>query len=190
MISGGFSRGPRIDVIGASGVGKTTLGHALATTLGVRHVDADAYYHVPTDPPYRLQRSPEERRELLERDLAGLDGWVLSGGACTWTPAPRLEVTLHVFLSLDPEVRLARLVARERELYGARILPGGDMEDDHAAFLAWTRGYEDGTAAGTNTRPCHEAMLAAATCPVLRLDGALPVAEAVTRVLAHLSARA
>jgi hypothetical protein len=91
-----------------------------------------------------------------------------------------------VFLWLPSELRIERLVRRERELYASRILPGGDMEADHAAFIAWTRGYDDGSAEGTNTLPCHEELLRSATCPVLRLFEPLALEEALGRVLAHL----
>jgi adenylate kinase family enzyme len=176
----------RINVIGASGVGKTTLGRALAARLDVPHFDADDYYHLPTDPPYREQRSPEDRCALLERDLQPLDRWVLTGGAGTWTPAPALRYTLHVFLWLPLELRLARLLRREQELYRERIEAGGDMADDHAAFVAWTRGYDDGSAEGTNTLAHHEALFARATCPVVRLSGELTIEEAVGRVVTEL----
>jgi adenylate kinase family enzyme len=176
----------RINIIGASGVGKSTMGAALATRLGVPHVDSDAYYHLPTDPPYRVQRSPEERRELLERDLAPHEGWVLTGGAGTWSPAPRLDFTLVVFLYLPRAVRLARILHREQTLYGARIEAGGDMASDHREFMEWTARYDDGTAEGTNTLPIHEAYLRRVTCPVLRLTDPLSTDEAISRVVAVL----
>lgn len=179
----------RVNILGASGTGKSTLAALLAERLGVPHFDGDDYYHLPTDPPFREQRTPEARCALLERDLAGLDAWTLSGGVATWTPAPAIHATLLVFLWLPPAIRLERLERRERERYGARILPGGDMASDHAEFLAWTRGYEDGTAEGTNTRPLHEEALRRASCPVLRLCGAMPSDEALTRVLEALGER-
>ena len=178
---------PRINVIGASGVGKTTLGRALAAQLGVPHLDADDYYHLPTDPPYRVQRSPEERCALLERDLAPFEGWVLTGGAGTWVPAPALRITLHVFLTLPAELRMERLLRREQALYGARILAGGDMEEDHRVFMRWTAGYDDSTAEGTNTLACHEALLRGATCPVVRVTEPMGEDEALAYVLARMS---
>jgi len=181
-------RTARINIIGASGVGKTTLGRALADHLGIPHFDSDAYYHLPTDPPYRVQREPHERCALLERDLGAHVGWILSGGAGTWRPAPALRYTLHVFLWLPCELRIERLRRRERELYGERIAPGGDMAADHAAFMEWTRGYDDGTAEGTNTLACHEELLRAAPCPVVRLSAALPLRASIDLVLAQLAA--
>ncbi|AKV04376.1 hypothetical protein AKJ09_11039 [Labilithrix luteola] len=122
----------------------------------------------------------------MERELGPLDHWVLSGAVGTWTPTPALRYSLHAFLWLPSELRIERIVRREREQYGDRILPGGDMAEVHAEFIAWTRGYDDGTAEGTNTLPCHEELLRRATNPVLRLSGPIPVEEAVERVLGEI----
>lgn len=177
----------RVAVLGASGTGKTTLAEALATHLAIPHFDSDAYYHRPTDPPYREPRPPEERRALLERDLAPHPSWTLSGGALAWTPRPALEPTLLVFLDLPIELRLERLLARERARFGDRLLPGGDMADDHHEFMAWTRGYDDGSAEGTNTRPLHESILRDATCRVLRLVGPMSRETLIERALSALA---
>jgi adenylate kinase family enzyme len=176
----------RVAILGASGTGKTTLAEALAAHLAIPHFDSDAYYHRPTDPPYREPRPPEERRTLLERDLAPHPSWTLSGGALAWTPQPALDLTLLVFLDLPMELRLERLLARERARFGARLLPGGDMADAHREFMTWTRGYDDGSAEGTNTRPIHESLLRDATCRVLRLVGPMSRDERLERVLNEL----
>jgi hypothetical protein len=153
----------------------------------VRHFDSDDYYHMPTDPPFRVQRAPDERCAMLERDLAPYESWVLSGGAALFEPAPALHFTLIVFLHLPSDVRYERILGRERERYGPRIHAGGDMADDHVEFMRWTAGYDDSTAAGTNTLASHEAFLRRATCPVLRLTGALSTEDAVARVLSQLT---
>ena len=114
--------------------------------------------------------------------------WVLSGSLCGWGDLfiPRFD--LVVFCAVAPEVRLARLVARERERYGAdAIAPGGPLRVKYEAFIAWAASYDDGPAV-ERSRRMHEAWLAALPCPVLRLEDADDVDARMTRVLAQLAA--
>lgn len=178
----------RVNIIGASGTGKTTLGMIVASQLGVPYLDSDVYYHAPAEPPYTRPREAHERLQRLNADLSRHPGWVLSGAVELWVPAPRLEPTLRVLLWLPPPLRLARLVARERARFGARVLPGGDMHDAHASFLAWTTGYDEGTCEGTNTRAHHEDLLQRSTCPVLRLEGPDEVEARAAQVVAAVRA--
>lgn len=180
----------RVNIIGASGTGKTTLGRHVAQELGLPYLDSDLYFHAPADPPYSRPREAHERLRLLLADLAQHPAWVLSGAVETWDPAPRLEPTLRVMLWLPPELRLARLAVRERERFGARVAPTGDMHAAHTSFMAWTAGYDAGTCEGTNTRAHHEALLRRSACAVLRLDGAGTIDDHAAQVLAALGASA
>jgi adenylate kinase family enzyme len=178
----------RIHVLGASGSGTTTLGAALAAKLGCPHEDTDAYFWLPTDPPFTTRRPARARLALLLPRLSGAT-WVLSGSVLKWgAPLERL-FDLVVFLRLAPALRMARLVQRETERYGARIAPGGDMVVASHAFLDWAESYDT---AGPEHRSlaAHEQWLADRTCPVLRLDSAAQVDDLVTAVLLHLSAGA
>jgi len=177
------SRGKRICIIGASGTGKTTLGKAIAQRLHIPFFDGDDYYHLPTDPPFQKQRGADERCTMIQQDLGGCESWVLSGGVAAWVPAPALDYTLLIFLYLPPAVRIDRLRRRERELYGRRILDGGDMARGHTEFMEWTAGYDDGSVAGTNTLPIHEALVCRARCPVLHLREAMTTDAQLERVL-------
>lgn len=64
----------RIVVVGTSCAGKTTLARALASRLGVPHVELDALYWLPD---WR-QRPDDEFRELVAAHTAGAS-WVVDG---------------------------------------------------------------------------------------------------------------
>lgn len=175
----------RLNILGASGSGATTLGRAIAESLSIPHFDSDDFYHLPVDPPYSQQRDPVSRAALVESELGRWQSWVLSGGVAGWQPAARIEFTLVVFLWIPMELRMERLRARGYARFGPRIRPGGDMHADHESFIEWAAGYDRGDVEG-KTRPRHEAYLATQTCPILRLEGAIPLSTALQQVVAHL----
>jgi len=176
---------PRIHILGASGSGTSTLGEALAERLGVAHADSDSFFWLPTDPPYRQPRPPAERLALAVRQLPPDGRWVFSGAATKWATPLEPHYDLIVFLRLDPVVRVDRLWRREYARYGARILPGGDMADASAAFIAWTAAY-DTAGASRHSPVTHEAWLADQQAPVLRLDSRAPVGALVAAVMDKL----
>lgn len=176
---------PRIHILGASGSGTSTLGAALARSLGVTHADSDGLYWLPTDPPFTTPRPAEERQTMLEHRLPVAGHWVFSGAATKWAASLEGHYTLVVFLRLDPDIRMRRLRARETARWGARIQPGGDMAAINAEFIAWAESYDT---AGSLRRGLvtHEAWLADQPAPALRLDSSLPVDELVAAVMLAL----
>jgi adenylate kinase family enzyme len=178
-----------IHLFGASGSGTTTLGRRLAAAIGGRHLDTDAYYWLGSDPPFTEKRSPADRVAMIERDVDGQPTWVLSGSLCGWGDPLLPRFTLAVFLHLDPELRMARLLERERRRYGPRILPGGDLHAQHLAFLEWTRSY-DYACAPVRSLDLHERWMARLPCPVLRLDASRTVEALCAEVLAVVGVNA
>lgn len=172
----------RIHIFGASGAGTSTLGRRLATALGALHLDTDNFYWLDTDPPFTAKRDPEDRVALIERDIEEVPNWVLSGSICSWGDPLLHRFTLAVFLYLDPEIRMARILERERLRYGSRILPGGDMHTQHLDFMAWARSY-DTARAPIRSLELHERWMRRLVCPIIRLDSERPVAELVNEVL-------
>jgi len=164
----------RLHITGASGSGTSTLGHALSEHLGIAQFDTDDFYWQPSDPPYTVKRSAEERLRLLNAAFAKAGSWILSGSIGHWGAPLIPQFDLVIFLSVPTAVRLRRLRRREVERYGKRIAPGGDGHEASIAFLEWAAEYEIGPAEG-RSRDMHEAWLTALPCPVLRLDGGRPV---------------
>ncbi|SDU64194.1 hypothetical protein SAMN04490201_3393 [Pseudomonas psychrophila] len=110
----------RIYITGASCAGVTTLGQKLATLLRVRHVDVDDFFWMPTNPPFTTKRPASERVSLIQQKL-GHEDWVLTGSCMDWGDALVTRVDLIVFIVTATPVRLERLAAREKKLFGNRI---------------------------------------------------------------------
>jgi adenylate kinase family enzyme len=169
----------RVHILGASGSGTTTLGGALAEQLAVPCHDTDAFYWLPTDPPFREKREVSERCRRLRAALSQSESWVLSGSLCSRGHQFVSDFTTVVFVELDPAIRMARLREREIRRYGVeRLQPGGDLHAEHLAFIRWAAKYEEPHSDG-RSRAVHERWLAElpATCQVLRVRSERPVDE-------------
>lgn len=162
-------------IFGSSGSGTTTLGRAVAERLGFAHVDLDDYlWQWDTDIPFTVTRPRAERTRLLLEALSDVDHFVMSGSMDSYN-APFVPMfDLAVLHTAPVGIRLARLQAREAARLGARILPGGDMAEQHRAFLETASRY-DGDASPSHSH--HEQWAATLPCPVLHTDGTRPVEE-------------
>jgi adenylate kinase family enzyme len=176
----------RIHITGAAGAGVSTLGRAVAEWLGVSCHDADDFFWLPDDPPYQAKRDPMERQTLLARVLDDRLGWVVAGSLDGWGDALVRTANLVVYLDTATEIRLARIRRREAVRFGARILPGGDMAEQHQDFLDYAASYEifPGT---RRSRSFHEQWLAGLPRPVLRLDGLSPVDDNIAAIISFLT---
>ena len=159
----------RIHIFGASGSGPTTLGRRLAKEITGIHLDTDSYYWLKTDPPFTDKRDPAARVAMIERDIRVETNWILSGSICSWGDPLLHHFTLAIFLHLDPAIRLARVSKREQDRYGSRISNGGDMCDQHLAFIDWARSY-DYAKAPIRSLDLHERWMLRLRCPIIRLD--------------------
>ncbi|MDZ4081610.1 MAG: hypothetical protein U1E10_01620 [Bdellovibrionales bacterium] len=176
----------KIHIFGASGSGTTTLGAALAETLGAAHFDSDNYYWKKTDPPFVEKNSISERQRLMLSDMKEHDSWVLSGSMDSWSEPFVPLFDLAVFMRISTEVRMARIKLREAMRHGDRILPGGDMHQAHLDFLAWAEQYDQGVLTGRSLRR-HEEWMSGLTCQLLRLEDERSVADSVKIVLKRLN---
>lgn len=173
----------KIHIFGASGSGTTTLGAALAETLGVAHFDSDNYYWKKTDPPFVEKKSIPERQHLMLSDMKAHESWVLSGSMDSWSEPFVPLFDLAVFIRLPTEIRMKRIRTREDLRHGDRILPGGDMHQAHLDFLKWAEQYDQGIQSGRSLQR-HEDWIATLPCNVLRIEQEVSLEEAVNRVRA------
>ena len=162
----------RIHITGASGSGTSTLGRALAASLGGTHLESDDYFWLPTSPPYREKRDKQERLKTLTEDLNSARVPVLAGSIVGWGREVEDGFDVIVFLHIDPIIRLERLEKREIARFG-QIDP---------EFLAWAARYDTGPT-DMRSLAMHREWLAQRDCRVIRLVGDMSVEERVARVL-------
>jgi len=137
-------------------------------------MDTDDYFWEPTDPPYTTKRAVPERLALMKRDIAEHENVVISGSLVDWGDELISLFTLAIRVETDTATRIERLRAREREHFGNRIDPGGDMYENHKEFIEWAASYDEG---GTDMRSKakHDEWQKLLLCPVVSVDGSLPV---------------
>ncbi len=165
-----------IHILGASGAGTTTLGKAICEKFNYSHLDADDYFWLPTDPAYTTKRALFQRQKLLGEAIASQGRCVISGSLCGWGDMFMPKFGLVILVETPTEIRLERLKLREYNHFGHRILPGGDMYENHTAFLAWAAKY-DTAGEEQRSRALHARWLRRVYCPVVQVDGTRPVQE-------------
>lgn len=173
----------RLHIFGASGSGTSSLARGLATRLSTQCFDTDDFFWMPSDPPFTEVRSVPARLDLMQQVFLPRRDWILSGSLLKWGEPVVARMTHAIFLTLDPEVRMARLRAREKQRYGLG-LPAGN-----AGFMRWARGYDDPDFSGRNIR-AHREWIAELPVPVIELDGAQTRAALVEAAVGALDGMA
>lgn len=163
-----------IHIFGASGSGTSTLGAYISERFGYAFMDTDDFYWKPTNPPYQEARPVSERLELMKSRIAKSGDVVISGSLSGWGDGLIPLFTLAVRLVTDSAIRLERLKKREKDKFGARVEAGGDMFDEHHAFLAWAANYDSGDQT-IRSKALHDEWQKLLTCPLIVLDGSAAV---------------
>ena len=174
-----------IYIFGASGSGTSTLGRKICEEAGYRFMDTDDYFWLPTNPKYTTKRSKEERISLMKSDIEEAENVVISGALDSWGSELLPLFTLAIRLVTDTNIRIQRLKEREKQAFGSRIMPGGDMYENHKEFLEWAAKYDT---AGTDmrSRARHDAFCKLLSCRLIVLDGAADLQENFKKVSAEI----
>lgn len=161
-------------VLGLNGCGKTTVGREVAARLGFFRMDAEDYYF-PTPGDYSVSRTEAEVHRLMEEDIVRHDDFVLSCVRCNISEESLRHIRLAAVLRTSPELRAQRIIQREIDRFGSRVLPGGDMYESQQAFHAFAAARSEDIVSSSLDRLC---------CPVVELDAALPVDEIAGQICA------
>lgn len=160
-----------IHIFGASGSGTSTLGKKISELWGYAWLDTDDYFWEPTDPPFTTKREKSERVRLIKKDIEKHENVVLTGSLSGWGDELISLFTVAVRVVTDKEVRLERLKRREKEHFGERIAPGGDMYENHLEFLDWAGKYDSGSV-NMRSKAMHDEWQKLLKCPLVVVDGA------------------
>lgn len=175
-----------IHILGAAGSGTTTLGSALEKKLEYRHFDTDNYFWMPSQPPFQDIRPVNERISMLGREVGAADKWILTGSLCGWGDVFIPNFDLVVYLWISQDIRIARLIEREKQRYGgAAIEKGGSRHEATGKFIEWASKYDEG-GMEIRSKTMHKAWLSKLSCPVLYLEGDLSVEERVSAVCSQI----
>lgn len=170
-----------LHLFGASGSGTTTLGKKLAEELGFVFMDTDDYFWLPTDPKFTAKRPADERIALMKRDIQNAEHVVLSGSLAGWGDALIPYFTLAIRIEIEPDLRIRRLIRREKERFGARIEPGGDMYAQHLAFVEWAKSYDTGRM-NQRSKASHDLWQKQLPCTLLCVNGADSIEENIEKI--------
>ena len=175
-----------VHIFGGAGSGTSTLGRYISSVNGWFFMDTDDYYWEDAAVPYTVKRDIPDRVRLMTEDIEKHENVVISGALSGWGDVLIPYFTLAVRVETDAAVRIERLRKRERDHFGSRIDPGGDMYDNHREFIEWASQYDEG-GLDIRSRARHDEWQKLLQCPLLEVDGALPVETNYEKIKPYLS---
>ena len=167
-------------ICGLNGSGKSTVGRTLAQRIGCRFIDVEDLYfrdaaldHIYDDP-----RSKEEATELLNEMIAEDKRFVFAAVKGDYGDMLLRSLDCAVVIDVPKDIRLKRVYNRSYEKFGERILPGGDLYEKENQFFSAVESRPNDFVEGWLQRTV--------VCPVIHIDGTLPVEENVEKLVRQL----
>ena len=170
-----------IIVCGLNGVGKSTLGKALAEELKFRFIDNEDLYFPKTDPDY-LYAAPRTRDKveaLLESEIKEHPDFVFASVRGDYGESICRSFRYAVLISVPRDIRLERVRNRSFQKFGDRMLPGGDLHEQEEAFFDFVAARPENLV---------EEWIKSLRCSVIRVDGTRPVEENVRIIIEQMRA--
>ena len=175
----GYTNYMGILICGLNGAGKSTLGKMLADRIGYEFIDNEDLYFPKEDPSYLFSgpRSEEEVIRLLEERISKNNRFVFAAVKGNYSDKLISLLDHIVLIEVPKQIRCQRVRDRSYQKHGARILPGGDLYDQESKWFSLTDNRPETYVAD---------WLETIDCPVIRIDGTLPVEENVNYLVPML----
>ncbi len=173
----------KILVFGASGSGTTTLAKEFSKVNNFIHLDADNFYWKDTSPPFQIKIPLQERSKKLMNALDNHQKVIISGSLSTWGKEWLTAFDLGVFLYLNPEIRIKRLLNREIHRYGPKESWDPKTIETSKNFIEWAKQYDEPAFDGRGITQ-HKKFIKNLECPVLKIESDIGVNEKI-RILSE-----
>ncbi len=169
-----------IMICGLNGTGKSTLGRMLAGRMGYEFIDNEDLFFPKTDPSYTFSnpRSKEEVIRLLEKRISENSRFIFAAVKGDYGDKLIASLDHIVLIEVPKQIRSQRVRDRSYQEFGDKILPGGDLYDIESKWFSLTDSRPDSFVTD---------WLETLDCPVIRIDGTLPVEENVDYLVSVLS---
>ena len=105
-----------LQILGAAGAGKSTLGTLMARQTGLPLLHADFYRW--QDDQFEQMRPISVRRAMLAQDMACRPSFLLDGGLSSWLPEGLLQPDLLLLVRCPQKTRMERLAQRDAGIFG------------------------------------------------------------------------
>lgn len=165
-----------INIFGSSGSGSTTLAKEIAKEFNIKYIDVDDCLWKKTDPPFTVKNSNEEILLSMNKLLSDKKPVVISGSLVGIADSLKRRINLFLYINLHKNLRVKRITDREIERFGDRILPGGDLYQQHLEFLKWVSDYEKNPET-LRSRKQHLSWLEDVSVPVYKITEELTMEE-------------
>ncbi len=164
-------------VCGLNGVGKSTFAKALAKEINYRFVDIeDVYFSKQDNPnyPYEKSRSYDEVVSMLH-DITGKgENIVLASVTGHFGDVFISWIKCAICIEVPRAIRLQRVRDRSYKQFGERCCEGGEFYEQRKSFHAFCESRDE---------QLVEKWLSNLSCPIIRLDGTLPIDDNVDFVV-------
>ena len=164
---------------GLNGVGKSSIGRILAKRMSYQFIDNEDLYFPKNDKSYMFSnpRSKEEVIHILEEKISKEDKFIFVAVKGNYGEKFLAQIDYVILVEVPKKIRMDRVKMRSAQKFGDRILADGDLAEKENAWFSLV-----------NSRPENYVTewLEMVKCPIIRIDGTLPIEENVDYLLSIL----
>ncbi len=167
-------------ICGLNGAGKSTLGKSLASRMGYEFIDNEDLFFPKMDPAYEYAnpRSKEEAIQLLEKRISNNSRFIFTAVKGDYGNKLINALDHIILVEVPKDVRSQRVRNRSFQKFGNKISVGGEHCEKEQRWFAIVESRPDDYVLS---------WLETIHCPVIRVDGTLPVEDNIKYLLSVLS---